>query len=93
MSFLSLIFVIVFFLHSLTNRLRTDELKQLPQTVPERQTMGTTNDNGDDDIFIKDETNDDHQARMRRQAPTRHSIKSLTGRKILSKQSSTTEVK
>jgi hypothetical protein len=56
--------------------------------------LDSTNNNGDDDdIFLKDETNDDHQAHIRRRAPTRHSIKSLSGRKTLTKQSSTTEVK
>jgi len=75
------------------NRSQADEIKRHPKTVPERETLGSTNNNGDDDdIFSKDETNDDHQAHIRRRAPTRHSIKSL-GRKTLTKQSSTTEVK
>ena len=46
----------------------------------------------DDDTFLTDLTLNDHQAQIRRRAPTRHSIKSLTGRKTLSKQNSTNEV-
>jgi hypothetical protein len=76
------------------NRSQAEEVKQHPQTIPERQISGSTNNNrDDDDKFSKEETNDDHQAHIRRRAPTRHSIKSLTGRKTLTKQSSTTEVK
>lgn len=78
--------------HSIMNRLQVDEVKQHPQNVLVRQM--TSSSNGDDDeIFTKNETNDDQQAHIRRRAPTRHSIKSLTGRKTLTKQSSSTEVK
>ena len=48
--------------------------------------------NDDDDLFVTDPTHNDHQAQIRRRAPTRHSIKSLTGRKTLSKQNSINEV-
>jgi hypothetical protein len=64
-------------------------MKQLSKMISERP----TNDKGDDDdIFTKDEANDDQQAHIRRRAPTRHSIKSLSGRKTLTRQTST-EVK
>ncbi len=76
------------------NLLQAHQVKQFPQTVPEGQTSRSKNENGDDDdIVTKNETNDDHQAHIRRRAPTRHSIKSLSGRKTLSRQASTTEVK
>ena len=75
------------------NRLTSDETKQLSQTVSKQPTRGSSNENGDDDdIFIKTDTNDDQQAHIRRRAPTRHSIKSLTGRKTLTRQTSTNEV-
>jgi hypothetical protein len=73
------------------NNLPRGEVKQ---QLSQSQTSSATNDNDDDDeIFLPDETNDDDQARIRRRAPTRHSIKSLTGRKTVVKQSSSTEVK
>lgn len=101
LSYLYFLFLLVvfssicsFLLHSIMNRLRAEEVKQLPQNVQEHKISKSTNDNGDnDDIFIENETNDDQQAQMRRRAPTRHSIKSLSGRKTLTKQSSSTEVK
>jgi hypothetical protein len=77
------------------NRFQSEEVKQRPQIISERQLSSTRNDHGnddDDDIFTTNETNDDQQAHIRRRAPTRHSIKSLSGRKTLSKQAST-EVK
>ena len=75
------------------NRLRSDQVQQLPPAVLERQSSIPPSDNPDDDeIFTKNDTHDDHQAHIRRRAPTRHSIKSLSGRKTLSKQTSTTEV-
>ncbi len=71
------------------HRLQSNEMKQLSKMISERP----TNDKGDDDdIFTKDEANDDQQAHIRRRAPTRHSIKSLSGRKTLTRQTST-EVK
>jgi len=83
------------------NRLQSEEVKQLPQDHTNRQTTtNSSHENGnthqqddDDDIFLKDEPADDDQARIRRRAPTRHSIKSLTGRKSLGKQTSNAEVK
>jgi hypothetical protein len=76
------------------NRLTAEHVEQPVQGVLERQSSIAPNDIGgdDDDIFIKPETNDDDQAHIRRRAPTRHSIKSLTGRKTLTKQNSATEV-
>jgi hypothetical protein len=69
-------------------------MKQLSKMISEHPTPSQTNDKGgdDDDIFTKDEVNDDQQAHIRRRAPTRHSIKSLSGRKTLTRQTST-EVK
>jgi hypothetical protein len=71
-------------------------VEQLPQTVIGRQSRVSTNnhqhDDDDDDTFLTDTTLNDHQAHIRRRAPTRHSIKSLTGRKTLTKQNSTNEV-
>ncbi|CAF3652491.1 unnamed protein product [Adineta steineri] len=75
------------------NRLRTEAVEQLQPVMSEHQPLTSANDNGDDDIFLDDETNDDRQAHIRRRAPTRHSIKSLTGRKTASKQTPTTESK
>ncbi len=76
------------------SHLQSGEKKQLPRIVTEYQTSNSTNNHeDDDDAFIKNETIDDQQAQIRRRAPTRHSIKSLTGRKTLSRQTSTTEVK
>jgi len=77
------------------NRLRSELAEQLPQTVHGRQQQPISSNNrqnDDDDIFITNTTVNDHQANIRRRAPTRHSIKSLTGRKTLSKQNSTNEV-
>jgi hypothetical protein len=75
------------------NLLRPEQVEQPTQVVVERQSSISPIDIGDDDdIFAKNETNDDHQAHIRRRAPTRHSIKSLTGKKSLSKQNSATEV-
>jgi hypothetical protein len=76
------------------NRLRSALVEQLPQTTLERQTPTINNNNqeNDDDTFITSPKHSDHQANIRRRAPTRHSIKSLTGRKSLSKQNSTNEV-
>jgi len=86
-----------FFFLSTMNPLRPELVEQLPQTVIGRQSRVSTNnhqhdDNDDDDTFLTDTTLNDHQAHIRRRAPTRHSIKSLTGRKTLSKQNSTNEV-
>lgn len=75
------------------NRLRSKVAEQLPQTVVERQTNNHLDTNDNDDIFTAETSDNDHQANIRRRAPTRHSIKSLTGRKTLSKQNSTNEVK
>ncbi|CAF0803398.1 unnamed protein product [Adineta ricciae] len=72
------------------NRLRTAPGEESQQLVSSQQTSKTTKEIGDDDIFLDDESNDDHQAHIRRRAPTRHSIKSLSGRKTASKQTATT---
>lgn len=45
------------------------------------------------DMDTTNETNNEDQGRIRRRAPTRHSIKSLSSRKTLTKQASLTEVK
>jgi hypothetical protein len=83
----------VFLFYSMMNRLRSELDDQLPRTVPECQSPVLNTDNQhDDDTFGTTSTINDHQAQMRRRAPTRHSIKSLTGRKTLSKQNSTNEV-
>jgi hypothetical protein len=78
------------------NPLRSELVEQLPQTVIGRQSRVSTNnhqhDDDDDDTFLTDTTLNDHQAHIRRRAPTRHSIKSLSGRKTLTRQTST-EVK
>jgi len=78
------------------NRFRSELVEQLPQTVHKREPTVLTNNNQDededDDAFVASTTLNDHQANIRRRAPTRHSIKSLTGRKTLSKQNSTNEV-
>lgn len=54
---------------------------------------GPKADEEDDETFLRTPAADDDQARIRRRAPTRHSIKSLSGRKTLSKQPSNPEVK
>jgi hypothetical protein len=67
--------------------------EQLPKAILKHQPLVPSNENGDDDDDDIFTANDDDQANMRRRAPTRHSIKSLSGRKTLSKQAVTTEVK
>lgn len=76
------------------NQLRTALVEQLPQTILERQSPRIESNGGDidDDTFETDKINDDHQANIRRRAPTRHSIKSLASRKSSVKQNSTSEV-
>jgi len=76
------------------NRLQSELVEQLPQTILKQQPPVLTNNNQDDndDAFLTDTTANDHQANIRRRAPTRHSIKSLTGRKASTKQNSTNEV-
>ncbi len=77
------------------NRLRSELVEQLPQTILKRQSPVITThkqDDDDDDTFVTDTSAHDHQAHIRRRVPTRHSIKSLTGRKTSSKQNSTNEV-
>ena len=59
----------------------------------ERDRRGGGGQDDDDDIFGTATPNDNDQARIRRRAPTRHSIKSLSGRKAASKQPSTNEVR
>ncbi|CAF3839267.1 unnamed protein product [Adineta steineri] len=71
------------------NHLRLELVEQLPQTILERQSPVSTHDN---DASATDATLNDQLAQLRRRAPTRHSIKSLTGRKALSKQNSTNEI-
>lgn len=77
------------------NRLRSIQVEQLPQTVLRRPTANHTTSNNlqvDDDAFGSNTTVDDQQAHIRRRAPTRHSIKSLTGRKTPLKQNPSNEV-
>lgn len=77
------------------DRLQAENIKQHPlQIANSSHENGNSHKNDDDDdIFVNDEPVDDDQARIRRRAPTRHSIKSLTGRKSLGKQTTNTEVK
>ncbi len=84
----------IYMFFSIMNRLQSELVEQLPQTILKQQPPVLTNNNQDDndDAFLADTTANDHQANIRRRAPTRHSIKSLTGRKKLSKQNSTNEV-
>ncbi|CAF3364548.1 unnamed protein product [Rotaria sp. Silwood1] len=70
--------------------LQSEQPTQHSQTVIECQPSILINNN---DIVTKTENNNDDQAEMRRRAPTRHSIKSLSGRKTLSKQASVNESK
>lgn len=74
------------------NRLQSELTEQLPQTVLQHPTSILTNNNQNDNTFAANAALNDHQAQIRRRAPTRHSIKSLTGRKSLSKQNSAKEV-
>ena len=71
----------------MTERPRTDK-SQSKSNVD-----GPKADEEDDETFLRTPNADDDQARIRRRAPTRHSIKSLSGRKTLSKQPSNPEVK
>jgi hypothetical protein len=82
------------FLFSIMNRLRSELVEQLPQTILKRQSpvITTHKQDDDDDTFVTNTSVHDQQAHIRRRVPTRHSIKSLTGRKKLSKQNSTNEV-
>ncbi|CAF1103573.1 unnamed protein product [Rotaria sordida] len=73
------------------NRLQTELVEQLPQIVLQEQSCNLTNTNQDNNTFVTNPNVNDHQANIRRRAPTRHSIKSLTNRKTLSKQNSTKE--
>ena len=57
------------------------------------QKLGSTIDRDDDETFLTPTATDDDQARIRRRAPTRHSIKSLSGRKVASKPTNNSEVK
>ncbi len=75
------------------NRLSSNAMKQLSQIDSEQPTPSSTNKKGDDDDTFTKNENDDQQAHIRRRAPTRHSIKSLSGRKTLTRQTSSTEVK
>lgn len=83
-----------FLLYSrLMNFLLSKQSQALTQSDVVCQRLKDENDNRyDDNICTKSGTNDDHQACIRRREPKRHSIKSLPGRKILSKQASITEV-
>ena len=70
------------------SRSSANEIQQRTQIVSERQ-----NENRDDEeMLISNGNTDDQQAQIRRRAPTRHSIKSLSSRKSLNKQASITEV-
>jgi hypothetical protein len=66
--------------------------RQISTRLIDKKPNYTANDDDDDDIFIPTSTTDDDQARIRRRAPTRHSIKSLSGRKPSSKPTINTEV-
>ncbi|CAF0786282.1 unnamed protein product [Rotaria sordida] len=70
--------------------LQSEQVGQHLPTVIEYQPSISINNN---DLVTKNDNNDDHQAQIRRRAPTRHSIKSLPGRKILSRQTSVNESK
>ena len=84
------------------NHLRSEAVHELPQIILEEQqqrrqqqssVVNISGNQHDVDSFQTDSLQDDQQAQIRRRAPTRHSIKSLTGRKALSKQNSANEVK
>ena len=81
-------------IHSTMNRLQSEIVEQHRPTTFQEQSSTLTNtiDNKHDNTFADSSMVDDHQARIRRRAPTRHSIKSLTGRRTVSKQNSIKEV-
>ncbi|CAF2735891.1 unnamed protein product [Rotaria sp. Silwood2] len=70
------------------NPSQSQQIEQHSQTAIECQPSISINNN---DIGRKTENNNDDQANIRRRAPTRHSIKSLPGRKTLSRQASVNE--
>lgn len=78
------------FLRNRMNRLRTEPAVESQQLTPQRAaSTAVAHDAPDDEIFLNDDGNeDDQQAHIRRRAPTRHSIKSLPGRKAATKQPS-----
>ncbi|CAF3831911.1 unnamed protein product [Rotaria magnacalcarata] len=63
------------------SRLRSEHAEELPQTVLQEESPVLTNTNQLDNTSETHPTVNDHQASLRRRAPTRHSIKSLTSRK------------
>ena len=71
------------------NRLQSEDVDPISQPMAEFQPLAA-NDN--DDIDRKNDR-DNEQAKIRRRAPTRHSIKAAPARKILTKQTSLNEVK
>ena len=80
-------------LSSMTNPAQAEA--ELSSTKTSNRPVEKNNDvpaDDDDEIFDQTSSTDDDQARIRRRAPTRHSIKSLTGRKTALKQTSSTEV-
>ena len=81
-------------IHSMMDRLRLEAVEQHCPTMLQEQPSTLTNTVHDnyDDAFANSSMLDDHQAHIHRRAPTRHSIKSLTGRKTVSKQNSVKEV-
>lgn len=60
------------------SRLRSDQIEQVPQTSIEKQSSAVINNDEHDNQFVPNTTLSDLQANIRRRAPTRHSIKSLS---------------
>ncbi|CAF3409973.1 unnamed protein product [Rotaria socialis] len=63
------------------SRLRVERAEELPQTILQEESSALTNTNQLDNTSETHPTVNDHLANLRRRAPTRHSIKSLTSRK------------
>ncbi len=74
------------------SRFRTEPVDRLPSSPLERQQSILADD--DDDLFVEgtNKPGSDDQARIRRTAPTRHSITSRPTRKPSIKTNSTSDV-
>lgn len=75
------------------NRSQLREIKSNPEDIVNRSQLNSTYAPDDDDIFTKIESNEDQQAQIHRRVYTRHSIKSISGRKTSSKQTLDSEVR
>lgn len=65
-------------------------MNRFHSTIVEESSISTS---ADGEVFAVDEKSSDDQVQIHRRVPTRHSIKSLTGRKTLNKQNSVNEVR